>query len=79
MVRYGAYARPVRRRSRSRGPYLIDSEFTHALDPDGKGWPAGIAHVWTALRWQGCFELLHFVVGAAMCPAFDAAVKRRWP
>lgn len=27
-----AYARPARRRSRLRAPYLTDSEFTHALD-----------------------------------------------
>jgi len=31
--------------------------------------------VWTALRWQGIVEHLHLVVGAAMCPACDAALS----
>jgi len=31
--------------------------------------------VWTALRWQELAEHLHLVVGAAMCPACDAALS----
>jgi hypothetical protein len=36
---------------------------------------AGLRPVWTALRWQGLIEHLHLVVGAAMCPACDAALS----